>query len=117
MRDGLSPQEYYASLGGDRTSLEGSLKDKFHDIDDKAYFANYMGRLQHQLTQNFVLDFGNEDAWCATNLKKDELTMLLGRPVCRSVSTRGVYGCLRCIASKMFRDPVDVSCHSAFEVH
>lgn len=90
-RDGLSPQEYYASLGGDRT-WEGSLKDKFHDIDDKIHFNEYMGRLQHPHTENFVLDFGNEDAWCATNLKKDELTLLLSRPVCWCVSTTEYMG-------------------------
>lgn len=89
-RDLLSPQEYYAALSGDRTSPEHSLKDKFHDIDDKTHFTHYMDRLQNPLTENFVLDFGNEDAWCATNLKKDELKLLLSRPVCWSTSTRDI---------------------------
>lgn len=82
-RDLLNPQEYYARLGGDRTSREGSLKDRFHDIDDKAHFVDYMSLLQNPLTENFVLDFGNEDAWCATNLNEDELKLLLRGPVCR----------------------------------
>lgn len=92
-RDGLSPHEYYASLGGDRTSLAGSLKDKFHDIDQKTHYTEYEKRLKHPLTENFVLDFGNEDAWCATNLRKDELTLLLSRSVCWVTATHDVlYG-------------------------
>lgn len=82
-RDLLGPQEYYARLGGDRNFPDVSLKDKFHDIDDKTHFAHYKSRLQNPQTQNFVLDFGNEDAWCATNLKEDELKLLLRGPVCR----------------------------------
>lgn len=117
-REGLSPPEYYASLGGDRTSLDGSLKDKFHDIDNNIHFHEYLRRLELPATRNFVLDFGNEDAWCATDLRRDELTLLLSRPVCRSVSTRGdVYEGLRSSASKMLRYPVDVSYDSALEAH
>lgn len=85
VRDPLRPQDYYASLGSDRNSPDGSLKDKFHDIDDKTHFAHYMSRLQNPQTQNYVLDFGNEDAWCATNLKEDELRLLLRGPVCRCI--------------------------------
>lgn len=87
-REGPGPTEYYASLGGDHIPLEGSLKDKFHDIDDKVHFDEYRCQLWSSDTKNFVLDFGNEDAWCATNLRKDELTLLLSRPVCWGVSTR-----------------------------
>lgn len=90
VRDGLSPQEYYASLSGDRFSLGGSLKDKFHDIDEQTHYIEYEKRLKHPLTENFVLDFGNEDAWCATNLRRDELSLLLSRPVCWVVSPRCV---------------------------
>lgn len=82
------PQEYYASLGGDRNPLTCLLKDKFHDIDDKANFDHFMSRLQSPLMENFVLDFGNEDAWCATNLNEDELKRLLSRSVCQHPPTR-----------------------------
>jgi hypothetical protein len=76
----LSPQDYYASLDGDRGSA-WPLKDKFHDIDDPTHFKPYMKRLSDPLTKNFVLDFGNEDAFCATDLGKDEFKLLLSKPV------------------------------------
>jgi hypothetical protein len=76
----LSPQGYYARLDGDRDSA-WPLKDKFHDIDDPTHFKPYMKRLSDPLTKNFVLDFGNEDAFCATDLGKDEFKLLLSKPV------------------------------------
>ena len=90
-RDLLGPQEYYASLGGDPNWLGCLLKDKFHDIDDKTHFDHLMSRLHNPLTDNFVLDFGNEDAWCATNLKEDELKRLLSRPVCEGFLDSGIH--------------------------
>lgn len=79
-RDLLSPQEYYASVGGNRDPLD-SLEDKFHDIDDKTHFGPYMRRLEDPRTWNFVLDFGNEDAWCATDLRTDDIKLLLRKQV------------------------------------
>lgn len=80
LRDRLGPQDYYASLDGDRGSGR-LLKDKFHDIDDKIHFKPYMKRLSDPLTTNFVLDFGNEDAFCATDLDTDEFKLLLSKQV------------------------------------
>jgi hypothetical protein len=76
-RDSTMAQDYYASL-----DEEGSLVEKFKDIDDKTQFHTAIRRLQDPLTQNFVLDFGNEDAWCASDLNTDELKLLLRKPVC-----------------------------------
>lgn len=73
----LSPQEYYSSLSGDRPSLE----EKFHDIDNKTHFYNAMRRLEDPRTRNFVLDFGNEDAWYGANLDTEDIKLLLSRPV------------------------------------
>jgi hypothetical protein len=78
----LSPQEYYSSLSGARPSLE----EKFHDIDDKTHFYNAMHRLEDPRTRNFVLDFGNEDAWCGADLDTEDVKLLLSRPVCRCCS-------------------------------
>jgi len=83
-RDLLDPQDYYASLDGDQGS-GWSFKDKFNDIDDKSHFKPYMQRLSDPLTTNFVLDFGNEDAFCATDLDEDEFKLLLSKPVRRTV--------------------------------
>lgn len=70
------PFEYYSSL-----ERRPHLYDKFHDIDDKAYFMAYSKLLGEAQTQNFVLDFGNEDAWCAVNLEKEDIASLLRSPV------------------------------------
>lgn len=72
-----SPEEYYASLQG----TQGSLESKFKSIDDKTNFGDYMQRLKNPLTRSFVLDFGNEDAYCATDLDTGSFRGLLSRPV------------------------------------
>jgi hypothetical protein len=75
-RDSTAPQDYYSSL-----DYEGSLVEKFKNIDDKTQFYIAMRSLQDPLTRNFVLDFGNEEAWCASDLGTDELKRLLSKPV------------------------------------
>ncbi|KAJ5198780.1 uncharacterized protein N7498_007897 [Penicillium cinerascens] len=82
----LNPQEYYYSLSGDSPSL----KEKFHDIDDKTHFYNAMNRLEDPHTRNFVLDFGNEDAWSGADLDTEELKLLLSRPRARCFGTRWI---------------------------
>ncbi|KAJ5826927.1 hypothetical protein N7447_003690 [Penicillium robsamsonii] len=73
--ESTAPQDYYSSLDD-----EGSLVGKFESIDDEAQFRTAMCRLKDPLTQNFVLDFGNEEAWCASDLRTDELKLLLSKP-------------------------------------
>lgn len=72
-----NPLEYYGSFT-DRPHL----KDKFHDIDDETHFRKHRLLLQRYETQNFVLDFGNDDAWCALNLEEEDFIRLLRRYVC-----------------------------------
>lgn len=76
-RDPVTPPGYYSGLDD-----EGSLTDKFKNIDDKIQFFGAMRRLEDPLTQNFVLDFGNDEAWCASDLNTDEFKLLLSKPVC-----------------------------------
>jgi hypothetical protein len=78
MREPLDPKKYYEGIQGH----QGSLRDKFNDIDDPAYFRQYMHLLKEAETQNFVLDFGNEDAYCATDLVTEDFKALLSPPVC-----------------------------------
>ncbi|CAG8907786.1 unnamed protein product [Penicillium egyptiacum] len=75
-RESTAPQDYYSSL-----DEEGSLVERFKNIDDKTQFYTAMRRLEDPLTQNFVLDFGNEEAWCASDLGTSELKLLLSKPV------------------------------------
>lgn len=78
MRESLDPKKYYEGIQGHR----GSLLEKFNDIDDPSYFRQYMQLLKEPETQNFVLDFGNEDAYCATDLVTEDFKALLSPPVC-----------------------------------
>jgi hypothetical protein len=71
--DPRTAKEYYASLQG----AHGTLESKFKNIDDKANFVDYMQRLKNPLTRSFVLDFGNEDAFCATDLNSGDFRGLL----------------------------------------
>lgn len=81
-RDSTAPQDYYSSLDD-----EGSLVEKFKNIDDKTQFYTAMRCLEDPLTRNFVLDFGNEEAWCASDLGTNELKLLLSKPVSSRHST------------------------------
>ncbi|OGE56265.1 hypothetical protein PENARI_c003G04302 [Penicillium arizonense] len=84
-RDPTAPLDYYSSLDGG-----GPLVDKFKDIDDKIQFITAMRRLEDPLTGNFVLDFGNDDAWCASDLNTEEFKLLLGKPRAKCFGTRWI---------------------------
>lgn len=72
-----SPREYYQSL-----SDSPRWRHRFCDIDDEGHFQTYLRRLQQLETQNFVLDFGNDDAWSALNLEEKDIALLLRKQVC-----------------------------------
>jgi hypothetical protein len=74
-----SPYEYYASF-----TSRPTLRDKFRNIDDESCFYAYVRRLRDAQTQNFVMDFGNDDAWCAMNLGQEDFGLLLRKPVSRT---------------------------------
>ncbi|KAJ5420886.1 hypothetical protein N7465_003405 [Penicillium sp. CMV-2018d] len=84
-RDSTAPQDYYSSLDD-----EGSLVEKFKNIDDKTQFYTAMRSLEDPLTQNFVLDFGNEEAWSASDLGTNELKLLLSKPRDKCFGTRWI---------------------------
>ncbi|KAJ6164016.1 hypothetical protein N7470_002688 [Penicillium chermesinum] len=84
--DAFNPQEYYAGL----KTTSGDFKDKFQDIDDPIQFVRYMKRLGEPDTRNFVLDFGNEDAFCATNLTTNDFQSLLSKRRARCFGTRWI---------------------------
>ncbi|KAE8145999.1 ADP-ribosylation factor [Aspergillus avenaceus] len=67
-----TPHEYYSSFTRDL-----NIRNNFHDIDNEVQFRTYLGHLQDAQTRNFVLDFGNDDAWCAVNLGQDDIASLL----------------------------------------
>ncbi|KAJ5733840.1 hypothetical protein N7493_002626 [Penicillium malachiteum] len=75
-RDSQNPQDYYAGFKREG----GSLQHHFQDVDDLTHFKTYMRQLEQPETRNFVLDFGNEDAYCAINLETEDLRALLSQP-------------------------------------
>ncbi|KAL6231405.1 hypothetical protein BDW75DRAFT_220298 [Aspergillus navahoensis] len=79
VRSLMTAQEYYSSF-----PHYPNIREKFHDIDDPAHFRKHLALLRDAQTQNFVLDFGNKDAWCAVNLEQQDLTALLtyNKPLC-----------------------------------
>ncbi|KAL3467926.1 ADP-ribosylation factor [Aspergillus heterothallicus] len=83
-----NPQDFYATFGED-----SPLRDKFHDIDDELPFRQCMEQIRSIETQNFVLDFGNDDAWCAFNLDRSEISELLRKPRPRCFGTRWIQIC------------------------
>ncbi|RHZ43210.1 uncharacterized protein CDV56_100933 [Aspergillus thermomutatus] len=80
-----NPYEYYASFTG-----RPALQDKFRDIDEESCFHAYLRRLRDAQTQNFVLDFGNDDAWCAMNLGQEDFGLLLRKPKPKCFGTRWI---------------------------
>lgn len=71
--------EYYKSIHVNEKSP--SFADRFKDIDDAANFEHYQKLLVSTDTQNFVLDFGDDDAWCAVNLDRTEFDALTNETV------------------------------------
>ncbi|THC98774.1 hypothetical protein EYZ11_001753 [Aspergillus tanneri] len=92
-----TPHDYYSSFTGCPTIQNG-----FHDIDDETHFRIYLGQLQSSQTQNFILDFGNDDAWCAVNLNKNDIALLLRKP-----AITGHYGVSERLQGMMCTDPVE----------
>ncbi|OXV06713.1 hypothetical protein Egran_05520 [Elaphomyces granulatus] len=73
MANNPSPAQSYYSSFVDRPNLA----QKFNDIDNVDHFENYQRQLLSLDTNNFVLDFGNNDAWCAMNLDRGDLSALM----------------------------------------
>ncbi|KAL4816380.1 hypothetical protein BDW67DRAFT_162205 [Aspergillus spinulosporus] len=86
VRSLMTAQEYYSSFPN-----HPKIKERFHDIDDPAHFREHLALLRNVQTQNFVLDFGNEDAWCAVNLEQQDVTALLTYDKPRCFGTRWIH--------------------------
>ncbi|KAE8413288.1 ADP-ribosylation factor [Aspergillus pseudocaelatus] len=80
-----TPKEYYSSF-----KSNSNLQEKFHNIDDEAQFRAYLGYLQDAQTRNFMLDFGNDDAWCAVDLEAEDIATLLRSAKPRFFGTRWI---------------------------
>lgn len=70
-----TPREFYQSFAG-----SSRLKDRFHDIEEEIHFQTCLHLVQNVEPQNFVLDFGSDDAWCALSQGEKDIARLLHRP-------------------------------------
>lgn len=60
------------------TSLNNtSLPEKFRDLDDGDQFSECRKRLLDEDAENFIVDFGTDEAWCAFDLDNSDLSALL----------------------------------------
>ncbi|GKZ18244.1 hypothetical protein AbraIFM66951_000417 [Aspergillus brasiliensis] len=78
-----TPQEYYASF-----KSRPNLQNAFCDIDNESNLKAYLKLLKDSQTRNFVLDFGNDDAWCAVNLDQGDVAAMLRKPSSGGLLTR-----------------------------
>ncbi|GFN19006.1 hypothetical protein AtubIFM55763_005052 [Aspergillus tubingensis] len=80
-----TPQEYYAGF-----KFRPNLQNAFCDIDDETNLKAYLKLLKDSQTRNFVLDFGNDDAWCAVNLGQEDIAAMLRKPKPKCFGTRWI---------------------------
>ncbi|KAL2847988.1 hypothetical protein BJX68DRAFT_106916 [Aspergillus pseudodeflectus] len=85
VRSLMTPEEYYSSFPGNL-----SISKKFRNIDEELHFRDNLASLRDAQTRSFVLDFGNEDAWCAVDLEQEDLTALLTHSKPRCFGTRWI---------------------------
>ncbi|KAL4899561.1 hypothetical protein BDW74DRAFT_163400 [Aspergillus multicolor] len=85
VRSLMTAEEYYSSFPS-----HPNINKRFNDIDDPSCFREYLASLRDVQTQNFVLDFGNEDAWCAVNLEQQDVTALLTYNKSKCFGTRWI---------------------------
>ena len=95
--------DYYKSL-----SSEPTFAGIFSDIDDAHNFRQCQQKLLTSTTRNFVLDFGDQDAWCGFDLEKDEFVSLMKDPV-RPRRKCGRHRLTSKLETKVFWDEMDVS--------
>ncbi|KAL4809474.1 hypothetical protein BDV18DRAFT_132146 [Aspergillus unguis] len=84
-RRSMSAQQYYASF-----QAHPGIARKFVNIDEESNFRIKLKSLGDVHTRNFVLDFGNEDAWCAVDFEEGDLNVLLNNDKPRCFGTRWI---------------------------
>ncbi|RAO65574.1 uncharacterized protein BHQ10_001586 [Talaromyces amestolkiae] len=78
--------DFYKSL-----SSEPAFAEIFTNIDDAHNFRQCQQKLLTSTTRNFVLDFGDQDAWCGFDLEKDEFMSLMKDQRPKMFGTRWIH--------------------------
>jgi hypothetical protein len=72
---GVDLPEYYRQLN------EKSILSAFKDFDNRSNFKSLDDKVRHTRTRNFVVDFGDDEAFCGFDLEADAVKKLLKAPV------------------------------------
>ncbi|KAK7615485.1 hypothetical protein JOL62DRAFT_7767 [Phyllosticta paracitricarpa] len=80
--------EYYRSLGN------AELSQKIQNLDERHVFLDFHNRASQINNRNFVVDFGEEEAWCGLDLSAGELKALLNAERPPELNTRWINICL-----------------------
>ncbi|EEA20476.1 conserved hypothetical protein [Talaromyces marneffei ATCC 18224] len=91
--------EYYKSLPS-----QPALAEKFCNIDDAHNFRQCQQTLLNSATRNFVLDFGDQDAWCGFDLQNEEFVSLMKDQSLQALANQ--YGLSYRLVKMMCTDPV-----------
>ena len=66
--------QYYRARGSD-------IADAFRNFDDKINFDCFEQWAQESNRDNFIVDYGDDQAWCAFDLDAEQLEKLVKAPV------------------------------------
>ncbi|KAG5299318.1 ADP-ribosylation factor [Histoplasma capsulatum G186AR] len=78
-------KDYYFNI-----TSRPQLWETFRDLDNAIHFAECRGRLIDEATQNFVVDFGNDEAHAAFDLGEEDFAALLSSKRPKSLETRWI---------------------------
>jgi len=84
LREPTRLPEYY------RTLENHGIKNLVRDMDDRSSFRNCQRSVHDPGTQNFFIDFSDDEAWCGCNVNAEHLNVLLKTPRPSNLNTRWI---------------------------
>jgi hypothetical protein len=72
------------------TRQDDDLAHAFKNFDDPEIFRNFEQKIRNYNTRNFVINFGDDEAYCAVNLSGNNFTSLLRTPRTAALHTRWI---------------------------
>jgi hypothetical protein len=84
LREPIRLPEYYRALE------EHGIKGLVRDMDDPPSFRICQQSVQDSGSQNFIIDFSDDEAWCGCNVNAERLNVLLKAPRPPNLNTRWI---------------------------
>ncbi|OJD26316.1 hypothetical protein ACJ73_02302 [Blastomyces percursus] len=78
-------KDYYSSI-----TSRPRLWEAFRNLDNAIHFAECRGSLVDESTQNFIVDFGDDEAYAAFDLEEEDFAALLSSKRPKSLETRWI---------------------------